>query len=461
MNETYLREHLKERRKAERISFTFPARTPAGIIGETVNLSASGLRLALERPLLSTRTIPIRIDFPFSSPFESHVEIVWNRPESENNRFLCGVRFLKLQKDASGILKEAFGQCKTLNSDFVSLTEMMRSWLVDFKTKCDNFDLMYPDDFDRINFIEKNNFYVETKLTQHFKSIGRCIKNFNSEEYILHQKYYRDMLWFFLSDLVEINRFIRYKPLGYAGDFIIMNYFYDYCYKYLGESSYEKSINFYTCNIPMAFSVVERKDFFKEKILETLRNKDSIKILSIASGSARELTELVEEGKITKPLYFDCLDFETEAFQDIKNTLQKAKPEDTRYLSIRFNNESFMDFIKGKPMLNLFEKYDMIYSSGLFDYLSNRIARKLVAHLFDFLDNEATLFVTNAKNDMDYQAYYEMLGGWKLIHRKEEEVLAWADEIQESHRTELINLDTIKPFMFFILALQKNPVKLF
>jgi len=120
-----------------------------------------------------------------------------------------------------------------------------------------------------------------------------------------------------------------------------------------------------------------------------------------------------------------------------------------------------MDFIKGKPILNLFEKYDMIYSSGLFDYLSNRIARKLVAHLFDFLDNEATLFVTNAKNDMDYQAYYEMLGGWKLIHRKEEEVLAWADKIQESHRTELINLDTIKPFMFFILALQKNPAKLF
>ena len=461
MKETYLREHLKERRRERRLSFTFPAKTPTGIVGETVNLSLSGLRLALEKPLLSTRNIPIQIDFPFSSPFESHVEVVWNKPDQENNRFLCGVRFLKLQKDASGILKEAFSQCKTLNSGFVFLTERMRDWLVDFKIKCDHFDSMYTDGFERINFIEKNKASVETMLNQHFKGIWQYAKDFNSEEYTLHQKYYRNMLWFFLSDLVEINRFIRHKPLGYAGDFMIMNYFYDYCCEYLGESSYEKSINSYTCNIPIAFSVVERKDFFKEKILETLRTKDSIKILSIASGSARELTELVEEGKITKPLYFDCLDSEVEVFQNIKNTLQKANPEDSKYLNIRFNNESFLDLIKGKPILNLFKKYDMVYSSGLFDYLNDRIARRLIARLFDFLDDEASLFVTNAKDDSNYQAYYEMLGGWKLIHRTEEEVLSWANVIEEEHQTELINLDTIKPFMFFILALQKNPAKLF
>jgi len=461
MNETYLERHVNERRKVKRISFAFPARTPTGIIGETVNLSYSGLRLALERPLLSTRNIPIQIDFPFSVPFESHVEVIWNKSDPENNRFLCGVRFLKLQKDASGILKEAFSQYKTLNSNFVFLTERLRDWLVDFKIKCDNFDSMYSDGFKRINFIEKNKAQVETTLDRHFKDIWQYAKDFNNEEYILHRKYYRNMLWFFLSDLVEINRFIRHKPLGYAGDFMIMNYFYDYSCAYLGESSYEKSINAYTCGIPIAFSVVERKDFFKEKILETLRSKDSIKILNIASGSARELIELAEEGKIAKPLYFDCLDLETEAFQNIKNALAKVKPENTKNLSIRFNNENFMDILKGKPILNLFEKYDMIYSSGLFDYLNDRIARRLIIRLFDFLDNEATLFVTNVKNDPNYQAYYEMLGGWKLMHRTEEEVFSWANVIEEDHQTELIKFDTIKPFMFFVLALQKNPAKLF
>ena len=120
-----------------------------------------------------------------------------------------------------------------------------------------------------------------------------------------------------------------------------------------------------------------------------------------------------------------------------------------------------MDLIKGKPILNLFKQYDLIYSSGLFDYLSDRIARRFITSLFEFLDDEASLFITNVKDDSNYQAYYEMLGGWELIHRTEKEVLSWANVIAEEHRTELINLDTLKPFMFFILALQKSPAKLF
>ena len=118
--------YIKERRKAERISFAFPTRTSTGIIGETVNFSRTGIRLALEKPLISTRTIPIKIDFPFSSPLESYVEIVWNKPQPENNRFLCGARFLRFQNNEEVILKEAINRFNVLDPNFTFLTVKMR-----------------------------------------------------------------------------------------------------------------------------------------------------------------------------------------------------------------------------------------------------------------------------------------------------------------------------------------------
>jgi len=463
MQETFTKEYLEERRKAKRISFTFPTKTLTGVIGETLNLSASGVCLALERPFFSTQTIQIQIDFPFSLPLQTYVEIIWRKPQAQNHRFLCGVKFLKLHKKNAQILKEALEQYTTLNAEFVFLTERMRDWLTEFKIKCDQFDAMYADRFKQIDFIEKNWADVKNILNQHFKAVGRLIENFNPKEYLLHQKYYQNMLWPLLKDHVEINRFITSKPFGYAGDFKIMNYFYDYHYQYLGESSYEKIINFYTCNIPIAFSVIERKNFFKEKIEELLKDpdKDIVKILSVASGSCRELIELAEEEKINKPLYFDCLDLESEAFDDIKNRLNKIDRQNKRYLNIRFNNENFLFLIKEKNVLNIFEEYDLIYSAGLFDYLNERLAKKLIASMFRLLDQDGTLCITNVKKDPDYQPYYTMLGEWKLIHRSADEVLALREEIKETNYAKLIRLETKEPFMFWILTLRKNLVEPF
>lgn len=448
--------YLKERRKAERISFAFPTRTSTGIIGETVNFSRTGIRFALEKPLLSTRTIPIKIDFPFSSPFESYVEIVWNKTDSENNRFLCGARFLRLQNNEDAILKEAISRYNVLDPGFTFFTVKMRDWLADFKMNCDQFDLICSHDSDRNQFVEKNKFNIGMTLDTYFKNIWKTTENIIPEDYSIHLRYYQEMLGYYLIDSIEIGRFMCRKPLGYAGDFMIMNYLYDYIDHYLGISSYEKLNNSYICSIPIAYSVVERKEFFKQKILDTLAKKDSVRILSVASGSARELIELAEEGRIDKPLYFDCFDVELAAFEHIKKSLEKILPENKANINIRFIKADFLDLIKGRDIHNLFKKYDFIYSSGLFDYLTDRMARRLISYLFGLLDNNASLIVTNVKKDDYHRAYYEMLGGWKLVHRTDKEILDWADEIKENCFAELVDIEAEKPFMFAILVLYKG-----
>jgi len=200
------------------------------------------------------------------------------------------------------------------------LTEEIPIWRIKYHPK-------NLDEKDRINFIKAEEKEIFGKLDMYFNNTWEIARNFTEEEYDFHQKYSRRMLWPLLRDPVETNRLVCEKPLGYAGDFIIMNYIYDFHNKYLGSSSYEKLINFYTCNIPISTSVVKRKDFFKKKILEVLGSRRFPNVLSVGSGPTRELLELVREAKIVKPLYFDCLDFEKKALEYIQTELQKIESE--------------------------------------------------------------------------------------------------------------------------------------
>jgi hypothetical protein len=445
-----------EKRKAERINFIFPVRTCTGIDGETINFSRLGLLLALKEPLKSTRTIPLQIYLPFSETIETNIEVVRNIESLKNSRYLCGARFLRLRKNEEDILNEAINRYSSLDPEFALLTVNMRSWLIEFKSKCDKFDFQDAQSTAQTKFVEENYGGLKLVLDEFFKNIWIRAAYIKAEDYKFHEQYYWDMLGYILIDSVEICRFGRRKPFGYAGDFMLINYFYDYHTKYLGDSSYERLINYYTCNIPIATSVVERKDFFKKRILETIKRKGSAKILSVASGSARELTELLSEGKIDKPLYFDCLDVEPEAFINIRKTLDKIEEKNKKNLQLRFLQEDFLSIIKGRELRSLFSQYDFIYSSGLFDYLTDRMARRVIHYLFGLLNDDCCLMITNANNDDYHRAYYEMLDKWKLIHREDKDLLDWAEQIKESCLAKIIKMDTKEPFKFLILSVHKK-----
>ena len=444
---------LKERRILPRIPVTFPSEVSGRIVGETVNLSETGLCLALERPLLSTRTISVQIDLPFPAFFlKSQVKIIWAQSLAKNNRFLCGVHFLRLKKEESFILREALVKYKFLNSKFVFLIERLRSSLFNLKSRFDRFDAVNKGEKKRIKFIEKNKPQVYAKLDEYFKKAWKITKNFNKEEYSSHQRYYQKMLGYLLRDSIEINNFSYQKPLGYAGDFILINYFYDFCNKYLGVSLYEKLINFYTCNIPIAHSVIRRKDFFKKKLLEMLDSKNPARVLSVGSGPCRELLELLQEGRIKSPLYFDCLDFDKQALDYVRNEIEKIEPEKKSYFHLGLINKNLLSLIRPKKIESELQKYDLIYSSGVFDYLSNRVAKRMMENLYKLLNRGSMLIVTNADKDgASHRVYYEMLTEWVLNHRTKEEILNWTKDLQNVRDIKFVNLDEKNSFLFLSL----------
>lgn len=425
----------QERRNSSRIPAVFPVNISKNNLGETVNISESGMCLALEKPLASSMIISITMDFPFTNSLELQGEVIWVRPLAEESRFKCGIQFLKVQDRQSAMLKNALEEYEVLNKEFVQEAKLMKHTLQYIKTHFDEFDRINQDENIITKFIEENKPNLFNTLTVHFNKIWTIIKGFSSKEYNLHQKYYQKMLGHLLLDPIETNRYIIQKPLGYAGDYITMIYIYEYCErKYLGNSSYEKIINNYTCNIPISCSNIKRKEFFKRKILETMSLKDIPipRVLNVGCGPARELIELLEDGAINRTLIFDCLDFEKRALDYVCKNLSKIENKNREFLHIRFINKNIIDLVKNKNLEEIHKwGYDLIYCAGVFDYLSNRISFKLIETLYSLLESGGFLIICNADNDnASHRSYYEMLGDWKFNHRTRPEMLKWTENIE-------------------------------
>jgi hypothetical protein len=76
-----------------------------------------------------------------------------------------------------------------------------------------------------------------------------------------------------------------------------------------------------------------------------------------------------------------------------------------------------------------FTQLDLVYSTGLYDYLSARAAARLTARLFSFLRPGGRLVVANLRPGLPETPYMEMFMDWRLIYRDDADLLALADSV--------------------------------
>ena len=75
-------------------------------------------------------------------------------------------------------------------------------------------------------------------------------------------------------------------------------------------------------------------------------------------------------------------------------------------------------------------KFELIWSSGLFDYLNDKTAKLLVRRLFTMLSEGGTLVIGNFSAVNPSRAYMEIIGQWFLIHRDAENLRSLCSGIQ-------------------------------
>ena len=89
------------------------------------------------------------------------------------------------------------------------------------------------------------------------------------------------------------------------------------------------------------------------------------------------------------------------------------------------------DLIKGSHSLG---QFDLIYSAGLYDYLSTRFAQKLTQRLYDMLAPGGKLLLINIASQYDEVGYLESYMNWSMIGRDKLDTIELAGMVETNEK---------------------------
>ena len=210
------------------------------------------------------------------------------------------------------------------------------------------------------------------------------------------------------------------KPLGYAGDFEMMNLIYRQ--ETVGKSLFARCLQRYYIDEPAAQAVRNRADYLVSVISPLLaeRDKDPIKILSVACGPAMEWQKiLIDPSEWKRSAKVDLLDQDEQALHYAQVQL--------KHLSRSYKNQVAFNYIHN-AIKNIIarglakERYDLIYSAGLFDYFTDAVAQKAATSLYDSLKPGGTLIIGNFNVNNPTTLVMEYALDWELIYRSKNDL---------------------------------------
>jgi extracellular factor (EF) 3-hydroxypalmitic acid methyl ester biosynthesis protein len=218
-----------------------------------------------------------------------------------------------------------------------------------------------------------------------------------------------------------------HKPLGYAGDYEMVNMIARDPYE--GASLYAKVVNLWFLKQWPSEAHRNRIKYLKQLLVqESLRGMKRgrpIRILNLGCGPAREIQEFLKEEDIAcEHVEFTLLDFNSETIAHTTRVLADIKRQFNRRTQIQLQKKSVHQVLKegSKPDVvtggqNGDGKYDLIYCAGLFDYLSDETCRQLMTIFYDWLAPGGLLAATNVDDAKPFRHMLEFVLDWHLIYR--------------------------------------------
>jgi len=220
-----------------------------------------------------------------------------------------------------------------------------------------------------------------------------------------------------------------HKPIGYAGDYEMMNMIYRN--EPEGRSLFEKLIHLLLVSQWPARSVRNRIAHLRENIIsETARLARAGKIariLNAGCGPAREVQDFLKETHLSDQADFMLMDFNEETLLHAGQKLVEAKRQFSRRTPIRTEQVSVYELLKRTQRRSAgAEKFDLIYCAGLFDYLAPDTCRALMELWHDSLSPGGLMLIANMNDTKPFRNFIEFILDWQLIYRGSREILSLA-----------------------------------
>jgi hypothetical protein len=197
------------------------------------------------------------------------------------------------------------------------------------------------------------------------------------------------------------------KPRGYAGDAVLLDYMYgsEHVWKLPDMSELGRRLHAWTTCSSACQGVKSRRGIIAEFIDRLACDIRQPHILSMAAGHLREaeISAAVirrQTGRVV------AVDSDALSLDEVARDYGKFGVEPVQATA--------REILCGRVDL---QGFDLIYSSGLCDYLNDSMSQRLAAELFDRLNPGGTLLLTNFVNDIEGVGYMEVFMDWNLVYR--------------------------------------------
>ena len=217
-----------------------------------------------------------------------------------------------------------------------------------------------------------------------------------------------ELLHPFLKESPFVRRALE-KPLGYAGDYEMMNMLYRDPWE--GETTLGRALNVCFTNEPAAVANKNRIAYLGA-VIHDRASSGSIRIASIGCGPAKEVEVLLRESpELRSRLDITLVDQEQLALDQCARTIPSARPCKAGIRQLL--RGSWPDSEGG---------FDLIYSAGMFDYLDARLFEAVSERLFQALAPAGELLLGNVAADNPSRWIMDYFADWCLIHRTPDEL---------------------------------------
>lgn len=267
------------------------------------------------------------------------------------------------------------------------------------------------------------------RLTAAVTSCWQLIQDLDEDEIFDASESWRTRFhpWFLQAPCI---RRAYEKPLGYAGDFGVM----DLGYRNLPEA--ETAMGnllhaWFSTALRGSTAVRARRRWIGLEMQRHAAHSSGMwRAMSLASGSSWELRDIVHESWLLHRAKMTCLDQDPRALKTAEEGLRAAQEKYGRTLDATFIRQSVREVIRGGAAS--LPKQDFVYSLGLYDYLPRAPAKLLTNVLADQLQPGGRLIIGNYLDDHDTQPVLELVMDWFLIGRSPEQILGLAADLDRS-----------------------------
>ena len=209
------------------------------------------------------------------------------------------------------------------------------------------------------------------------------------------------------------------KPRGYAGDAVLMDLMYGTAPPGAEVSPLGGMLYGYEFDSPCCHSVRLRRAILARELDDVAAARPGAHVLSVACGHLREIewSRAARDGRIT----VTALDQDRESLSVIDR--------EYRRFGVCTVPGTVGDVLRRATR---FRDLDLVYASGLLDYLQQPLARALVDAMFRMLAPGGRLLIANFTPETSDAAWMETFMDWQLVYRDEEQMRGLTESIAAS-----------------------------